>query len=750
MKTLFSSILIIDSIIAFYLCLSPIWQRKKLDTANKALHLYALASAIWSLGFGMLFIQTDVEKAYFWRSFAIFGTILYMITAQFLIGLFAHISRKTRIFFNLVALFGVIPYILSIQRDQTTYFMSTFGMTYQFKPGIVNTIYTSYFLLVALNIVGIIIHMIRSSDKKRLRTFGKHFLLITILILLGTVLDMIFPAIGLPALPGSNVTQFWGLIILFYAMEVLNRTRINISNMSEFIYYSLAMPVLVFDENNKLRIANEAASEFLSLPREESRLADYPAESLFQLHGHSLFHFEEEHYTQDTICLSNQAPCNLMVSKIKDSYGDIIGYIVNIQDLSERVQYVEELEKARLEADSSNLAKSRFLASMSHEIRTPMNAILGFSELALKENPSAALTNYLEDIKTSSQNLMVLINDILDISKIESGKMTLVNVNYKTAELFHSVYEMIHTQATQKGLDFQLQIDPKLPSELIGDSNRLRNIIINLLGNAVKYTPNGFVKLEISCSDPLAVPFIVEFRVSDSGIGIKEDELTHLFEAFTQVDQTTNYGKEGTGLGLALVKGYCALMNGSVRVESEYGKGSTFIATVEQVVADASPLNPNLISSPGKKDEFSLGTLQVHGIKVLIVDDNQLNRKVISRSMAYYGLNVDVATGGAEAITMCQNKQYDLIFMDQMMPEMDGIEAMKRIHQLGGYYASSEHCKIIALTANAIIGVRDELLAEGFDEYLSKPIKFQDLEAILCHLLPQDAIHYASADSSPS
>ena len=246
MKTLFSSILIIDSIIAFYLCLSPIWQRKKLDTANKALHLYALASAIWSLGFGMLFIQTDVEKAYFWRSFAIFGTILYMITAQFLIGLFAHISRKTRIFFNLIALSGVIPYILSIQRDQTTYFMSTFGMTYQFKPGIVNTIYTSYFLLVALNIVGIIIHMIRSSDKKRLRTFGKHFLLITILILLGTVLDMIFPAIGLPALPGSNVTQFWGLIILFYAMEVLNRTRINISNMSEFIYYSLAMPVLVF------------------------------------------------------------------------------------------------------------------------------------------------------------------------------------------------------------------------------------------------------------------------------------------------------------------------------------------------------------------------------------------------------------------------------------------------------------------------------------------------------------------------
>lgn len=741
MAHFFSFIFFIDSIIAFYLFLSPIWLRKKLDAANKALHLYALASAIWSLGFAMLFVQTDTEKAYFWRSFAIFGTVLYMITVQFLICHFAEISKRTRMILNGVALTGIVPYLLSIQRGQTEYFISKFGMTYRFKPGLVNDIYTMYFVVVSCNILGVIIHMIRSSEKKRMRLFGKRFLLITILILLGTVLDMVFPAVGLPALPGSNLTQFLGLIILFYAMDALNRTAINVSNMSEFIYYSLAMPVLVFDEQYKLRIANEAAFDFFKLPKEKDKLKGYRIIDFFEAEEQQVFDFEETHYRLDTLCRTNLAPCNLTVSKIKDDYGDLIGYIVNVQDVSERMQYIKELQKARQEADSSNSAKSQFLANMSHEIRTPMNAIIGFSELALQEHPSPALTEYLEDIKVSSHNLLTLINDILDISKIESGKMTLVNIDYRTAEQVHDLSEMIKIPAAQKGLEFQIEVDPKLPSVLNGDPNRIRSILINLLNNSVKYTPSGFVKLEIVCSDPKESPFMVEFRVSDSGIGIREEEVSRLFEAFTQVDQTKNYGKEGTGLGLALVKGFCTLMNGNVRVESVYGEGSTFIATIEQTVVDATPLDFNVIQGAHMKDEFSLGSMQVHGVSVLIVDDNPINCKVISRSMGYYGMAVDVAAGGLESIEMCRKKQYDLVFMDQMMPEVDGIEAMKRIRELDGY-GYSEKSKIIVLTANAIEGVREELIAEGFDEYLSKPINFRELEMVLEKFLPQDSFEF--------
>jgi CheY-like chemotaxis protein/anti-sigma regulatory factor (Ser/Thr protein kinase) len=348
------------------------------------------------------------------------------------------------------------------------------------------------------------------------------------------------------------------------------------------------------------------------------------------------------------------------------------------------------------------------------------------------------IADYLEDIKSSSHNLMTLINDILDISKIESRKMTLVDVEYRSAEFLHNIYEMILTQASKKGLEFRIKIDPKFPSVLCGDSNRLQSILTNLLNNSVKYTPAGFVQLEICCSNPEKTPFTMEIRVSDSGIGIRDDEISKLFESFSQVDQVKNYGTEGTGLGLALVKGYSELMNGNVRVESVYGEGSTFIATVEQTVVDATPLDIQLVASRNVRDEFSLGTMHVHGVRALVVDDNPVNRKVISRSMGYYGLNVDVAEGGPESVAMCKNETYDLIFMDQMMPEMNGIEAMNQIRGLNDYYARANRCKIIVLTANAISGAREELLAEGFDEYLSKPVNFRALEALLVKFLPAD------------
>ena len=752
MAHFFSFIFFIDSIIAFYLFLSPIWLRKKLDAPNKALHLYALASAIWSPGSAMLFVQTDTEKAYFWRSFAIFGTVLYMITVQFLICHFAEISKRTRMILNGVALTGIVPYLLSIQRGQTEYFISKFGMTYRFKPGLVNDIYTMYFVVVSCNILGVIIHMIRSSEKKRMRLFGKRFLLITILILLGTILDMVFPAVGLPALPGSNLTQFLGLIILFYAMDALNRTAINVSNMSEFIYYSLAMPVLVFDEQYKLRIANEAAFDFFKLPKEKYKLNTYRIVDFFESEEQQVFDFEETHYRLDTLCRTNLALCNLTVSKIKDDYGDLIGYIVNVQDVSERMQYIKELQKARKEADSSNSAKSQFLANMSHEIRTPMNAIIGFSELALQEHPTPALTEYLEDIKVSSHNLLTLINDILDISKIESGKLEIIPIKYELFSILNDCYNLTKVKIESKPITFEMHINDKLPSLLYGDEVRIRQIINNFLSNAVKYTKEGKVTFCLDYEEVSQDQIRLVISVSDTGIGIKEEDIGKLFQSFTRIEEKRNRNIEGTGLGLNLTKNLVDLMGGEISVTSTYGKGSCFTAKVPQRVVDTKPMGDfdkrykqYLDASEDNKLVF-----EAPQAKILVVDDVEMNLKVVKGLLKSTRIQIDTAVSGRECLEFAGANKYDIIFLDHMMPEMDGIETLQNMKLIADN--PNRDVPVIMLTANAIVGAKEHYMEVGFTDYLTKPIQETELLQMILKYLPEELVQGISngGDDKPA
>lgn len=738
MKFIFSNLLIFDFTIAIFLMLSHIVRHRSIKVENILLYIFSIASAIWSFGFGMLFIQTNYDGAYFWRSFGIMGTVLYMVSAQFLVDCISNLSLKMRSIMEIFSFTGFIAFILSVQPGQTTFHMSAFGMTYQFTPGIVSHIYTGYFIIASINILIVIINMIRHSKLARIRKFGKQFLVVTILILLGTVLDMVFPAIGLEAIPGSNITQFWGLLIIYYAMEEIDRTDITLSNLSSFIYHSMSSPIVIYDNNKTIKIVNEAAISQWGLPRDSDLLSESHLSDIFDLPDD--FVFPDNQLSVDSRLKSSQVPYSLSLSLIHDKYGDIIGYIIIGKDLSDRIKYIEQLEKAREAADMSNMAKSRFLANMSHEIRTPMNAIIGFSELALKEEVSDTLKDYLYDIKSSSHNLMILINDILDISKIESGRMNLVGVEYKLSTVLHDVYQMILTQANKKNLDFQLEINSQVPAVLYGDSNRIQSILINLLNNAVKYTPSGFVKLTVDVLSIQDNNVVFEFQVIDSGIGIKVKDTSTLFEAFSQVDQEKNYGIEGTGLGLALVKSVCELMNGDIRVESEYGKGSTFIATLEQLVVDPTMVDINISKTNSSSDEFTLGQMKVHDVKVLVVDDNPVNLKVIEKSLSYYGMDVELASSGLQAIDMCTNTQYDIIFMDQMMPEMDGVETMIKIRKDIAYYACGG--RIVALTANAISGVKEELLALGFDEYISKPIVYPELEAVLKQFIPDSQITY--------
>ena len=736
MKYFFSYYLLASFVLATFLAFWTFVYREREYLINRLVILCCAGSAIWSLGFGAMMIQTDTQMAYYCRSLGMIGVFVYLIAAQILVCRISGIGNGPRRLFEGFSLLGIIIYFMVIQPDVTVYELKRMCMTYYFKNGLFSTMYTAYSVLVGVNIFIVSLYMIKKSPLKRIQKFGRQFLVVLALIVAGMVLDTVFPMLGMNAIPGSSMTQFFGLIILWQAVHAISLSRINITNMSQYIYSSLAMPVLVYDAEGILHIMNDAGKRFFGRLRELPEKEKLGIDQLFCCEKQQIFSFEGNSHAVDTMCRYNDVACTLDISEICDTYGDKIGYIIIVTDQSERVRAMKRLEEARQEAELANKAKSRFLANMSHEIRTPMNAIMGFSELLLKEPLSEKSREYVRDIKSSSSNLLTTINDILDISKIESGKVEVVENNYRVSELLRDVGQIIRMQADEKSLTYDVKLGEDVPSELYGDDIRLRSILVNLLNNAVKYTEEGTICLQVQVRQRYQDMVVLEFQVADTGIGIAEEELGRLFERFSRVDIGRNYHVEGTGLGLAIVKNSVTIMGGQVTVDSTYGEGTVFTVSVPQKVMDAAPCRMGELD--GNTQAENTDTPVFHGVSVLVVDDNPVNLKVICRSLESYGLTADAVGSGMDAINRCQVVNYPIVFMDQMMPQMDGVEAMTRIRQANSHYAPGAPGKIVALTANAINGVREELLREGFDDYLEKPMKFEELESVLLRFLPEE------------
>lgn len=401
---------------------------------------------------------------------------------------------------------------------------------------------------------------------------------------------------------------------------------------------------------------------------------------------------------------------------------------------------MEELEKRFVEAESATREKSDFLANMSHEIRTPINAVLGLDEVALRECTQEEIVPYLRGIQKAGQGLLSIINDILDFSKIEAGHIELVDTDYETLQLLEDAVNLMEQRAVQKGLKLTMEPSSGLPVRLRGDTSRIRQIMNNLLSNAVKYTKEGSILLSASAEVKEDGSAILEIRVKDTGIGIRRENMSRLFTSFTRLDVEKNRTVEGTGLGLAITAQIIKAMGGTITVESEYGVGSEFIARIPQRVVDATPvgaLPPN--ARQVLRDTTAYQNLfTAPAAKVLIVDDNDLNLAVAKSLMKQTKVQVTTCTGGRQCLAAMQQEHFDLIFLDHMMPEMDGIETLKRARVLENSMCVGT--PIVALTANAISGMRERYLAMGFDGYLSKPIDSKELEHIMLHLLPESCI----------
>ena len=423
------------------------------------------------------------------------------------------------------------------------------------------------------------------------------------------------------------------------------------------------------------------------------------------------------------------------VKQILDKYGEKKGYVILILDVTETRNYIEEITKVREQAEQANIAKSAFLANMSHDIRTPMNAIIGLSDIIMEESKGRKVYGYTCDIKASANNLLALINDILDLSKVEAGKMELVSAKYHVKALVREVLNMMDIVASQHGLLLESEFDTTIPCCYLGDESRIKQILVNLLNNALKFTKKGYVKISVSgIPDEREDTERLIFSVEDTGCGIREEDLEIIFENFKQLDSKRSRSAEGTGLGLSITKHLAELMNGTVRVESVYGKGSTFTVEILQKIADARPLSE--VPEPEVKREEALEPFTVKDYKVLVVDDNLINRKVARSFLQTYGIEITEAESGMEAIEFVQRTQFDIIFMDHMMPMMDGIEAVHRIRNNCG--ENGRLPVVIALTANAMEGVRENFLANGFQDFITKPLDRKAMHMVLLKWIPEE------------
>lgn len=735
---IFPYILFTCFLVALYLTVKQCKKETLKYPENRLSLLLSLSSTIWSFGFWMLNLQTQPERAQIFRVIGMVGVLGYLIMAQLFVCYLSGTLQAYRYPITCISFIGLVIYFFIVKEEQVTFEVHRIGMTYHLNRGFWSTVYTIFCIAVAFNILASIIYMFFHAQRKRIRALAKKLMLVESIIVFGMVLDATLPLFGGSAVLGSTIGQCVGILAVYRAVNFINRSHITVDNMSSYVYSSLTTPVLVFDENYKLCLFNDVACQFLGLPKEN--VDNISIASLFSAQIDEMYFLSNKQKNMDVVCNYNRVHCNISISKIFDDYSDVIGYIVAVTDISERLEYITKLEQAIKDAENANQAKTTFLANMSHEIRTPMNAVIGFAELALKKEISKEVREYIENIRLASRNLLAIINDILDITKIESGKMEVVPANYYIADLLDDVSLIISQQAKKKGLAFVMKTDEQVPTKLFGDKVRLRGALINILNNAVKYTKEGTVTFEVKVLNRIDDALTLSFIIKDTGIGIRPEDQENLFKSFARFDQRLHYGVEGSGLGLSIAKGYITLMGGEITVDSVYGQGSVFTININQKIIDDTPLQHQFTIDKGKQDAPEPCQVTIHDVRVLVVDDNHINLLVIKGLLESYGLTVDTAPCGATAIDLCKKTHYPIVFMDQMMPEMDGIEAMQRIRGLDSYYALGGESKIIVLTADAIRGVRESLLEKGFDEYLGKPMNLRQLERLMITYLPSDNI----------
>ncbi len=504
---------------------------------------------------------------------------------------------------------------------------------------------------------------------------------------------------------------------------------------AEKVLESMGDGVIALDDHERLVSYNRAAANIFAhlnslKPGENIRVVEDFREEMLSEDFSLSFSINDQHYESHS-------------KHIIDESGRKQGCVILILNMTDTETYINEIKRVRLEAEKASAAKSEFLANMSHEIRTPMNAIIGLNDIIMEECEDAEIYAHAKDVQSAAKNLLTIINDILDLSKVEAGKMELVNVDYYIKVMADEVIAMMDMAASQRGLILKYECDEAIPCCYNGDDGRIKQILINILSNAIKFTKKGHVRVSITGKPGRSEDEeLLTFYVEDTGCGIREEDLDKIFEDFRQVDSKRNRSVEGTGLGLAIVKLLVELMEGTIKIESVYGEGTKVTITIPQKIVDRRLISemPEIAQTEQRMTDL----FTAPDIKVLIVDDNVINRKVARGFLKNYDFDLDEAGSGPEAIGMVRAARYDIIFMDHMMPGMDGIEAAEIIRRDCGENGTAP--AMIALTANVMQGMRKHFLDHGFQDFIAKPLDRKELNQLLLRWVPEECRQTETAE----
>ncbi len=495
----------------------------------------------------------------------------------------------------------------------------------------------------------------------------------------------------------------------------------------------------VIDNIREGILVTDHNGEVIYLNREISRIFPEVDWKNRRMVEERVFRFLEDH-RDGFMTLKNQY-YQWKSGEILDDNRRRAGVLYRISDITEGHLYTRQLISLKEEAERANAAKSIFLAHMSHEIRTPINAVLGMNEMILRESCSDTIKDYARNIQNAGKILLSIINDILDLSKIESGQMEIVEKDYHLGKMLIDIENMVTMRAEENSLALHIQANPMLPEALHGDEQRIKQCIINFLTNSLKYTREGQVTLQVDFTDKDKDTIDLRITVTDTGIGIEEDKLAILFEPFVRLDRSKNEHIEGTGLGLSITKKLIDRMEGRLSVESVYGRGSVFSFTLPQKVA-----GPDLLGDYKEKlrrvaeRKSAREKFTAPGARILAVDDNRVNITVARGLLRRLKVQFDSATSGQECLDKFAKNDYDIILLDHMMPVMDGVQTLHRMQEAERFRQNAP--AVIAMTANAVIGAREKYLEEGFTDYLSKPIDHKSLEEMIRAYLPEEMIRY--------